>query len=39
MGYCKFPNKEDYWFPGDDIRGDHPVCVAFGMTKTKFDFI
>ena len=39
MGYCKLPSKEDYWFPGDDIRGDHPVCVAFGMTKPKFDFI
>ena len=39
MGYCKLPSKADYWHPGDDIRGDHPVCTAFGMTKKKFDFL
>ena len=39
MGYCKLSSKEDYWFPGDDIRGKHPVYTGFGMTKRKFDFI
>ena len=39
MGYCKLPSKEDYWCEGDDIRGDHPVCTAFGMTFKKFHFL
>ena len=39
MGYCKLPAKEDYWYPGDAVRGDHPVCTAFGMSKKKFDFL
>ena len=39
MGYCKLPAKGDYWCPGDDIRGDHPVCSAFGMSHAKFDFL
>lgn len=39
MGYCKLPAKEDYWCEGDDIRGDHPVCTAFGMTYKKFHFL
>lgn len=39
MGYCKLPAKKDYWCNGDDIRGDHPVCTAFGMTFKKFSFL
>jgi len=39
MGYCKLPAKKDYWCNGDDIRGDHPVCTAFGMTCKKFSFL
>ena len=39
MGYCKLPSKADYFCPGDDVRGDHPCCTAFGMSFKKFQFL
>ena len=39
MGYCRLPCKQDYWCEGDDVRGDHPICRAFGMMFKKFMFL
>ena len=39
FGYCRLPSKVDYWKPGDNILGDHPICTAHGMTHRKFQFI
>ena len=39
MGIVRLPARRDYWKEADDIFAQHPVCVARGMTRDKFDFI
>ena len=28
MGYCRLPAITDYWRVGDDITGEHPLCLT-----------
>ena len=39
MGYCRLPAITDYWRVGDDITGDHPLCLTRGMSCRKFKFL